>query len=150
MTVDSDFVIDLPEVLKNVQDAEIVSIFFPLLRKVLLVDTRHDDVEGPIVRVAPMVNSVDERIRSLRKMRPRFGRPQSVTLVPWPKYVASVERLGILEALVRRMVLLGYADRVKDFRSAMDELKRLEEAEFVAAVTGENYQTIWERESHGK
>ena len=143
--MDSDYVIDLPEVLKNVQEAEVVSLYFPLFRKVLLVDTRHDEIEGPVVRVVPMVNTVEERVRALRRMRPRFGRPQSLTLIPWPKQVDSVERLGVLNALMERLVLLGYADRVPEFRKCVGELREYERAEMVAAITGENYETIWPR-----
>lgn len=143
--MDSDFVIDLPEILKNIQSAEVISLYFPLFRKVLLADFRHDDMEGPMVRVAPMVDSVDERIRALRRMRPRFGKPESVTLIPWPKYVDSVERLGVLQALVQRVVLLGYLDRAADFRTCMDELRAAEQRELLAAIKGEYYETLWQR-----
>jgi hypothetical protein len=143
--MDSDFVIDLEELFKNVQNAEVISLFFPLLRKVLLVDTRHDDVEGPLIRVVPMVSSSDERVRELRRLRPRFGRPQSLTLIPWPKFVDSVERLGVLQALIQRVVLLGYVDRIGDFRGCMDQLREFEQAELVAAIQGENYETLWQR-----
>lgn len=141
--MDSDYVIDLPEVLNNVRTAEVVSLYFPLFRKVLLFDARHDDVEGPMVRVVPMVNSVEERVRALRRLRPRFGRPQSITLVPWPKSVDSAERLGVVQALMQRLALLGYADRVPELRACLEELRQAERAELVAAITGEHYETLW-------
>ncbi|MBI4497447.1 MAG: hypothetical protein HY689_06070 [Chloroflexi bacterium] len=147
--MDSDFPIDLPQVLEDIRTAEVLSILFPLVRKVLLLDTRHDSLEGPLVRVAPMVNSVEERTRSLRRMRPRFGAPEEVRLVPWPKYVASLERLGVVDALAQRIVLLGYADRVPALRRALQELQALEQDELLAAVTGDNYDSLWERYPRG-
>src|SRR5207245_8839458 len=76
MTMDSDFLIDVGEVRESLASAEVISVFFPLLQKVLLVDTRHDEVEGPMVKVATVAASMEHRLRALRRMRPRFDRPQ--------------------------------------------------------------------------
>ncbi len=93
--MDSDFSVNIREIMRNIDSADVLTIYFPIIRRTLLVDTRADSAEGPLVRVVPMVNSVEERFRSLKKLRPQFPRPESITLVPWPKYVRSMESLGI-------------------------------------------------------
>src|SRR4051812_20468969 len=85
--MDNEFGLDLREIIKKFENAEVLSVYFPLLAKTLVIDMRSDDESEPLVRIVPMVNSVEERFRSLRRMRPRFRRPESITLVPWPKYV---------------------------------------------------------------
>ena len=56
--MDNDFRLDVSEILAAVEKAEVLTIFFPLLGKALLIDTRSNEVEGPIVKAVPMVASV--------------------------------------------------------------------------------------------
>ena len=65
--MDGDFRIDLEEVLKNIDSAEVISIYFPLLRKTILIDTRFTE-EGfpPGYRTASDLNA----ILSVRWARP--------------------------------------------------------------------------------
>ena len=148
--MDSGFPLDVADILENIGSAEVISIFFPLLHQVLLVDTRHDGVEGPMVRVAPMVDSLDERVRSLRRMRPRFGAPAEVRLAAWPGHVSGLEEHGVVDAIVHRLLMLGYANRLPDLRRAVKELQTIERNETIAAITGDNYESLWERRPQNK
>jgi hypothetical protein len=126
--IDGSFGIDPQEVIRNVETAEVICLHFPLLNKVL-----------------PKAKSVEDRLRSLRKLRPRFAQPDKVTIIPWPNYVDSMVRLGIWGALVRRMASIGHAGSAADCDRVLDELRRLERDELAAAVTGKQYHTIWQR-----
>jgi hypothetical protein len=141
--LDSDYRIDVREVNKNIDVAEVIALYFPLLRKTLLMDMRTNDVDGAMIRVVPMANTPEERFQSLLKMRPRFGRPDSITIIPWPKYVQSLEDLGIRERIVRRLADTGSADAVRESERCFSELAKLERKEIYRAITGENYETIW-------
>ncbi len=143
--MDSDFRVDINEVIKNLESADVVSFFFPLLRKTLLLDMRSDSVDGPLVRVVPMVDNIEERFRSLRRMRPRFARPESITVIPWPKYVGGLVRSGLWDRIVRRFADQGHADAVRACQEALDELFELERQELANAISGEKYQSLWER-----
>ena len=147
--MDSDFFMDLEEVKENLSSAEVVSLYFPLLGKVLLVDVRHNPHEGPMVRLAPMVSSIEERIRSIRRMRPRFGRPNHVAILPWPKYVDSLLRLGLWDIIANRLQADGYAESVEEGLRALQELRELEHSEVLAPVKGENYESLWEQGEKG-
>jgi hypothetical protein len=131
------------EVNRNLDIAEVVALYFPLLRKTLLMDLRASDVDGPMIRVVPMANTPEERFQSLLKMRPRFGRPDSITIIPWPKYVTSLVELGIWEHILRRYADAGSPQMVRECDKAYAELAKLEREEVRRAIVGENYETIW-------
>jgi hypothetical protein len=128
---------------KNIDFVDVIALYFPILRKTLLMDLRANDVDGPMIRVVPMANTPEERFQSLLKMRPRFGRPESITIIPWPKYVRSLVDLGIWDHIVRRYADTGSAQSVRDCDRCFAELLKLERDELRRAITGENYETIW-------
>ncbi len=140
---DSDYRIDVSEVNRNVDIADVIALYFPLLRKTLLMDLRTNDIDGPMIRVVQMANTPEERFQSLLKMRPRFGRPDSITIIPWPKYVTSLVELGIWEHIVRRYADTGSAATVRECDRCYAELVKLERDEVRRAITGENYETVW-------
>src|SRR3989304_1332119 len=72
--MDSDFRIDIGEVHRAIALGEIIALYFPLLRKTLLMDTRTTPLDGPMIKVVPMASSAEERFRELGRMRPRLPR----------------------------------------------------------------------------
>jgi hypothetical protein len=141
--VDSDFRFDVAEVNRSIDAADVIALYFPLLRKTLLMDFRTNDVDGAMIKVVPMANTPEERFQSLLKMRPRFGRPESITIIPWVKYAQSLVGMGIWEHVVRRFADAGSPEAVRDCDRCIQELERLERKELRRALTGENYETIW-------
>lgn len=141
--MDSDYRIDVSEVLKNIDVAEVIALYFPLLRKTLLLDFRTGPVDGAMIRVVPMANTPEERIQSLLKMRPRLGRPDSITIIPWPKYARTLAELGIWDRIVQRLIDTATPNVARDARKCFEDLQKLEKQEITRAITGENYETIW-------
>jgi hypothetical protein len=130
---------------KNLETGEVLCVYFPLLRKTLLIDTRYDVEDQPLVKLVPMVNSVEERFRSLRRLRPRFPRPESIVVIPWPKYVDSLVRLGLWDVLIRRFASLGQLEAVRTCQEVIRELRALERQELYSAIKGsEQYHSLWE------
>jgi len=142
--MDTDFRMDVDEINRNIDMAEVMGIYFPLIRKTLLVDPRSDAVDRPMIRIVPMANSMEERFRSLRRLRPRLPRPESITLIPWPKYVTSLKKLNIWDRLVQRFVNAGDMEAVRVCEETFNELVELEKVEIVEAIKGERYTTLWE------
>jgi hypothetical protein len=95
------------------------------------------------------VSTPDERLRSLRQLRPRFPRPDSITIIPWPKYVSSLERLGVWERIVGRFINAAASEAVRQCEAAFQELLALEREEIHHAVTGEDYKPLWDRTMKG-
>ncbi len=142
--MDSDFQIDIGEVQRAIDVGEITALYFPLLRKTLLMDTRTTAVDGPMITVVPMASSPEERFRELVRMRPRLPKPDSINIVPWPKYVASLVRLQVWDHIVRRYIEVGSPDVVKKCEECLQELNRFEQEELRRAITGERYETLWD------
>ena len=142
--MNGEFFLDLDEIVRHIQKAEILSLYFPLLGQALLVDTRCDAQEGPLVRVVPMAGSLEERVNSLKKLRPRFPRPQSLVAIPWTKHVETLGTLGVWGVLVKRVISQGYPQTEEDFRQAYYQLHRAETEELARALRGQGYQSLWE------
>ena len=133
----------MSEVNRNIDLVDVIAMYFPLLRKTLLMDLRTNEIDGPMIRVVPMANTPEERFQSLLKMRPRFGKPDSITIIPWPKYVHSIVSLGIWDHIVRRFADTGSVETVRQCERSLQELVKLEREEMLRAISGENYETIW-------
>jgi hypothetical protein len=143
--MDNDYPIDVDEIVRTVRSAEVLTIRFLILEKRLLIDNRYNEIDGPIVRLVDRVRSAEERFRSLRQLRPRFPVPEKITAIWWPKFVTTLDTLGIWPALVRRMADTGFGAAVRECSDAFEEMKRMERQVLRGAVTGEEYQTIWPR-----
>ena len=141
--MEGNFLFEIDEVLRNVQEAEVMSIFFPSFRRALIIDPRSNTDDGPMVRLMPMASSPQDRVRSIRKLRPGFPRLQNLTLIPWQRYVDSLVNLGVWEKIVKRIEESGDPKAIQACGAALTELRRLERQELVAAISGDNYQTIW-------
>ena len=144
--MDNDFRIDLAEVARSIDSAEVVTLFFPLLRKTLLVDARFDVEDGPMVRVVPMVSGPEERVQMIRKMRPNFPKPERIAFIPWPKYASSIVRLGVYDVIKDRLEKSGRQKPIEDLRTSIRSLEQLEREELTAVLTGTGYRTIWQRD----
>ena len=141
--MDGDFELDVDEILTDLKDADVLSIFFPMFRKSLVLDMRSTEQSGPMVKIMPMVASPQERMRAIRRLRPGFPRRHSLSVVAWPRYVESLRANGIWQRLVDRLVEAGHKRAAEYMEKALAELSRQEKAEMARVVMGENYHTIW-------
>jgi hypothetical protein len=142
--MDSDFRIDVNEVCRTIDAGEIIALYFPLLRKTLLMDTRATPLDAPLIKVVPMANSPEERYRDLVRMRPRLPKPESINIVPWPKFVESMVRAGVWDHVVRRYAEIGSSAVVRQCEACLQELRTIERDEIRNAITGENFETLWD------
>jgi hypothetical protein len=135
----------LNQVLAGISEAEIVTIFFPLLRRALVIDTRHDDETGQMVRVMAQVGSMEERIGVIEGMRPRFGKIRSILGIPWIKSIHTLREQGVVEQLEKRLSDSGMpAFRAESaVAEAVAELTRIEHRAYVSMIMGDGYQTLW-------
>jgi hypothetical protein len=141
--MEGDFEVDLQEVIDCVKTAEVMSIFIPTLRKAVVIDTRSSEAEGPLVRIMPLVASPQERVRSLRRLRPGFPSVRDLTVIPWPRYVNSLVTLGIWDRIIKRFVDSGYQEAATACVAVLEELRRLEKEELAEVVRGQDYHTLW-------
>lgn len=126
-------------------EADVISIFFPLLRRALVVDVRREGDTLPMVRVMSQVNSMEERITSIEAERPELGKIRSILGVPWLKSVRGLEDGGVVDSLVRRLSDAGMSPDVARslIRKAINSLWGIERLAFVSLIQGEGYRTLW-------
>jgi hypothetical protein len=145
--MDNDFVLNLDDILRTIDSAEVIRIRFLLLDKRLLIDNRHNEFDGPLVKVVNRAGSSEESFRNLKRLRPRFPLPDKMTAIWWPKYVNTLYTTGVWSAIVRRIADTGFTDSLRQCDDVLRELLALERQEIRNAISGEGFQTIWQRSS---
>jgi hypothetical protein len=143
--MDNDYAINLDEIMRTIEQADVLRIRFLLLDKRLLIDNRFNEFEGPLVKIVPRAGSSEESFRNLKRLRPRFPLPDRMTAIWWPKYIATLRTTGVWDCVVRRIAESGYQDSVDQCETVIEELLELERAEVRNAIAGKGYQTIWQR-----
>lgn len=143
--MDNDYAINLDEIMRTIEQADVLRIRFLLLDKRLLIDNRFNEYEGPLVKIVPRAGSSEESFRNLKRLRPRFPLPDRMTAIWWPKYINTLRTTGVWDCVVRRIAESGYQDSVDQCETVLQELLELERAEVRNAIAGKGYQTIWQR-----
>jgi hypothetical protein len=147
MYTENGLMLDLNEVRKVVDAADVFGIGFRLFGERLFVDTRSNSVDGPFIAAVPPLSSVQERMFWLGQNRPRFGMPQRFAFFFWPGSLRYFVESGVWEAIRRRVLESGHPAAAADADRALAELRRLERQAILDAITGENYRTLWQSES---
>ena len=141
--MNSDFVFDIDGMLKSIDSADVISIFFPSFRKALVVDPRSNERHSAMVEIAPMAASPQERLRLIRRQRPGLPRVRNLAVIPWTRYVDSLVRLGLWDKLIDRLEDTGDDEAIEQCEQALVDLRDMERNEHVNAIVGKNYHTIW-------
>jgi len=138
----------ISQVLSTIDEAEVMTIFFPNLSKALVVDTRAGLSYKPLVRVMNQVNSMEERMGILEKLRPNLGRVRSIAGIPWTKSIRSLQENEIMSRLEKRLQLSGLQpfDSKQICQEAFNKLKEIERNQWATLIKGQSglYKTIWE------
>ncbi len=135
--LDGGIDLDLDAVRQNIDEAEVISIYFPVLSTTLLLDTRSAYGVPAFMKLVPMARDAGDRLQSIRRMRPQLPCPQSITMIPWTRGVAALRRLGVWQHLEQRYGDCGRAG------SILEELEALERRELTGALLGRGYKTLW-------
>ena len=146
-----DFGIDLDEVFKVIEAADILIIRLHLIQARLLIDFRSQRGTGPYIGLVPRAESVEDRFRSIKQLRPEFPFPDKVMSFRWPRTAPVLKVSGIWDRIVGRMSAAGGVSSVAECEEAMTLLVQDERRETVDAIRGaDHYQTLWERPGRGR
>jgi hypothetical protein len=144
--MENDFGLDIQGIMKVIDTAEVLVVRFAIIDKRLLVDARHNQVEGPLIKLVPRADSVEERFRHLKQIRPRFPLPERIMSFMWPRHVELLQTSGVWQRIVDRLRALGYGGTVEQCEAVYRELLAEEKAQVLAAIRGEaGYQSLWQR-----
>jgi len=144
--MEQDFGLDLEEVARAIDTAEVLIVRFRLIEPRLLLDLRTWPGEGPLVRLVPRASSVEERFRSVKELRPAFPLPDRILSFEWPRHVALMLDAGLWDRIEERLEREGGEAARAAAAAVFRDLLEAERREEIAAIRGgDGYQTIWER-----
>jgi hypothetical protein len=135
--------VDLSEIENIVNNADVFAAGFRLFPERLLIDTRHDEREMPMVAIVDPVESVQERFFWLGQHRPTLGMPKSFMFFFWPHSVRYLEESGLWSKIVDRVAGSGFAGARETCADALHDLVERERSATIDAITGARYQTLW-------
>jgi len=141
--VDTEYPIDYDEIVKTVRTADVVLFRFVTVPMRVLIDNRTSDVDGPMAKLVPRVESAEERFKSVKLLRPRFKLPRKICAIWWPRYVRSLNERGIWDVIVARMAEAGHPAAARDAEAALQGLLLMERTELRNAIVGEGYDALW-------
>jgi hypothetical protein len=141
-----DYGLDMNEVAKVIESADVLVVRFAIVDKRLLIDARTSEKDGPLIAVVPKAGSIEERFKELKKLRPRFPLPEKIMSFTWPRHIETFRDSGLAQRIEKRLVSLGGEAMSRSVQHAIEQLSREEKAETLAAIRGaETYQTLWQR-----
>jgi hypothetical protein len=142
-----EYGVDLDEVFKVIDNADVLVVRFDIVQKRLLVDFRARPGIGPLIGLVAPAESVEDRFRSIKKLRPEFPFPERVMSFQWPRSIRVLLGSGVWQRLVDRMSVLGGNEAIDACGRAMEQLEAEEHYEVGRAIRGaDHYQTLWERQ----
>ncbi len=142
-----EYGVDLDEVRKVIEAADVLVVRFHLIPNRLLIDFRTKPGVGPFMGIVPRAQSVEDRFRSIKRLRPEFGFPEKVMSFSWPRSVPVLLASGIWQDIVSRMTAVGGIEANERCGEVFEQLQREEHREVLHAIRGaDHYQTLWERE----
>jgi len=146
--MDSEFGIDIEEIRRVVDEAEVFIVRFPRIERRLLIDARSATDDPPMIRIVPRVSSAAERYRHLQELRPDMQLPEQITVFTWPRQALAMRDLGIWQRIEERLVELGGPDLALACDDVLKSLVSAERREVAAAIRGgDGFETVWERAS---
>jgi len=140
---ENGLLVNLAEVEKVVDLCDVFTIIFQTFPERLLVDSRISPQEGPLVAVVEPVATVEERYLWLGRERPSFGPPERFMFFLWPHTIAFLEQCGIVARIRCRCEATERPEALSMFDGALTDLRQKEQQATRAAITGENYRTLW-------
>lgn len=144
--MDNDFSVDLDDICSTIRSSDVIAVRFVVIGQRLILDFRATEIDGPMVKVVPPVTSVEERYRSLKRLRPRFPSPEKIVAIWWPRFTKSLETTGVWSLILQRVSEAGHPDAVRVAEKVLEELVALEEAQQRQAVVGDGFRTLWSAE----
>lgn len=143
MYTENGLLVDVAEIETIVANADVFAAGFRLFPERLLIDTRHDDREIPMVAIVDPVSSVQERFFWLGQHRPSLGMPQHFMFFFWPHSIRYLEESGLWARIRDRVVASGFAGAPETCDAALADLRQRERAATLEAIAGGRYETLW-------
>jgi hypothetical protein len=143
MYSENGVLVDFDEISKLVNDADVFTVGFAAFPERLIVDTRFNDRENPMVQVVEPARSARDRMVWLSRRRPSLGVPESFSFFAWPHSPTFMVQSGIWDRIRRRVDAELSAEVSVQCDLAIKQLLNLDREATYALLKGEHCLTLW-------
>lgn len=146
MHSENGVLVDFDEINKLVDGADVYTVGFAAFPERLIVDTRSNEHETPMVQVVEPARSARDRMVWLSRRRPSLGPPESFSFFAWPHSPHFMVQSGIWDR-IRRSVNADVDPEVGvQCDLAIKQLLNLDREATYALLKGEHCLTLWPHE----
>ena len=146
MYSENGVLVDFDEITKLVNNADVFTVGFANFPERLLVDTRSNDIESPMVRVVEPARSARDRMNWLNRRRPSLGTPETFSFFAWPHSPTFMVQSGVWDR-IRSRVDEGDSRSAQQCERAITSLLNLDRDATFAILRGEHCLTLWPRQA---
>jgi hypothetical protein len=146
MYSENGVLVDFDEIKKLVDSADVFTVGFSTFSERLVVDSRSNEREAPMVQVVEPARGARERLIWLNRRRPSLGTPQSFSFFAWPHSPTFMVQSGVWESIRDRVEAFEGTAVGLQCDTAMRELISLERQAVVAVLRGDHCLQLWPRE----
>jgi hypothetical protein len=150
MYSENGVLVDFGEIGKLVGEADVFVVGFANFPERLLVDSRSNSKEMPLVQVVEPSTGARARLNWLKRRRPSLGQPEQFSFFAWPHSPSFMRESGVWERIERRVDAGGEPEVQVQCDLALKLLENLDSEAAMAILKGERCITLWPREENAK
>ena len=146
MYSENGMLVDLDDVAKLMSEADVFTIGFASFPERLIVDTRSDMKESPMVQVVEPAGSPRDRVAWLQRRRPSLGAPRAFSFMAWPHSPGFMRDTGVWDRIRKQVNAENDLNLDSQCEQAIRQLQNLDMEAALAVLRGERCLTLWPRE----
>lgn len=143
MYSENGVLVDFDEISKLVRNADVFTVGFATFPERLIVDTRSNEREMPMIQVVDPARSARDRMVWLSRRRPSLGAPDTFSFFAWPHSPNFMVQSGIWDRIRRRVNADIDSEVGVQCDLAMKQLFNLDREATYALLRGEHCLTLW-------
>jgi len=143
MYSENGVLVDFDEISKLIRSADVFTVGFATFPERLIVDTRSNEREMPMIQVVEPARSARDRMVWLSRRRPSLGAPDTFSFFAWPHSPNFMLQSGIWDRIRRRVDADIDSEVGVQCDLAMKQLLNLDREATFALLKGEHCLTLW-------
>ena len=143
MYSENGVLVDFDEISKLVRNADVFTVGFATFPERLIVDTRSNERETPMIQVVEPARSARDRMVWLSRRRPSLGAPEAFSFFAWPHSPNFMLQSGIWDRIRRRVDADLNSEVSVQCDLAIKQLLNLDREATFALLKGEHCLTLW-------
>ncbi|HLF79215.1 MAG TPA: hypothetical protein VJB57_17175 [Dehalococcoidia bacterium] len=146
MYSENGVLVDFEEISKLVEEADVFVVGFSNFPERLLVDSRTNHKEIPLVQVVEPSTGARARLAWLMRRRPSLGQPEQFSFFAWPHSPGFMRETGVWDRIKRRVNAAQEPEVGVQCEMALRQLENLDMEAAMAILKGERCITLWPRD----